>query len=884
MLEPTHDTTLSSHSSKPRRLAKWPADDDDAPSPGGGVPAGAGGNYNFDPGDGNFKKGAIKPIGIVIALLAVIGLGAFLLIGTKKEAEKIPVDKAAEIKKQLLILPKADQMPKWREYAAGQSSSYLKEEALKQLAWAHDPEGVRLATMALTDIQQTIRAQAARALAEYGSPAADTSKDALLKALKEAGKESKPQIGWTLVVLNEKRAIKDVMDMYRAGFLSTVLKLDDSVAFDPNLLVQLIGIDQLATMYGDPSPAVRQLVATVLSRHAQPAYTDALIALLKDEDQEISRQAAPGLGKIGDQRARDPLLEKLKTADADNRTKYLEALRNGIGTKGLLLALGSISQDDRSRWWFRTKQVFDMVRKVADPSGADDLLAYINGDNHIHWQTIAAFALAEVGDVRAVPMLAKRMRMDALKIYSDETDYEMMLKRNNNERVVAARMIADLGVLHPDKREQIRNQAEDAIIFWLHEMPSPHANGMRALAAMDSKKDIDALRKWANPTAKLPLEGQQPPMPEEWVIAQSAMRYVGWMKDEQSYSVLEKALTRRDKDLDVTMDGLMQGGLAILGMTLRALGVGAAQGMSEWGDNKGFTPLMKYIEEPKENEQSRMEACAALAWVATEKDMQEVVDKIKKYDKGDPKDEFRRTCLLETLITRPIPGTAPVLMELLNENSSLSTRHQVARALGKMGFDKDIEAKLFDLMKNEALMVDGTLALALGATPETAARAIAMWADKPKEALEELQDLWFKSFGYWSNEDLDQGNIFRYVDNAEAISHVELKDTPQEWAPVLLTRQFDNLEFDNGPHSFTRVVLRYRLKQMAEGTDPAKQSGAIRTLKFMKEQGVLLTLRDAPGEAGKLASAAYHELMNPKTVKGGVIQTAEETQAEETGE
>ena len=27
----------------------------------------------------------------------------------------------------------------------------------------------------------------------------------------------------------------------------------------------------------------------------------------------------------------------------------------------------------------------------------------------------------------------------------------------------------------------------------------------------------------------------------------------------------------------------------------------------------------------------------------------------------------------------------------------------------------------------------------------------------------------------------------------------------------MLMKQFDNLAFDNGPHSFTRVVLRYRL-------------------------------------------------------------------------
>ncbi len=66
--------------------------------------------------------------------------------------------------------------------------------------------------------------------------------------------------------------------------------------------------------------------------------------------------------------------------------------------------------------------------------------------------------------------------------------------------------------------------------------------------------------------------------------------------------MLEKALTARPKELDVTMEGLMQGGVAILGMSLRAIGVGAAQGMSEWRDHKGFKLLMTYVDEPRNNE------------------------------------------------------------------------------------------------------------------------------------------------------------------------------------------------------------------------------------------------------------------------------------------
>jgi len=418
----------------------------------------------------------------------------------------------------------------------------------------------------------------------------------------------------------------------------------------------------------------------------------------------------------------------------------------------------------------------------------------------------------------------------------------------------------------------IRAQAEDAVIFWLHQMPQPHANGLRALAAMGSTKDIESFRKWAKPEIPLPKEGQQE-MPQEWIVAQSALRYVGWLKDEKSWKTLEESLKARPREVSATMEDLMQGGMAVLGMTLRALGKGASEGFSQWGDRKAFEPLMKYIEEPKENDQSRMDACAALAWVANDEDMLKVAERIQKYSGQLASDKFRRACLLETLIERPVPGTAPALLQLMAPDTDIAVRHQVARAVGKAGLDENVTAKLFEMMNNEAMLNDAALALILGGTPEVAARAIAMYSDKDKATLEELQDLWYKTFGYWSTEDLEKGRIFAWVDNAEAISHITIKDTPQEWARTLLVRQFDNLDFDNGPHSFTRVVLRYRLWKYAQGDDATKRAGAIRTLSIMKEQGVLLALRETPGPAQKLATEAYYELMNPK-VATGVIQTS----------
>ncbi len=849
-------------------FAKWPPDDGAPgapPSPGGGVPAGGG----YDSGDGNFKKGRVGPIAILIGVLAVGGLGAFLAMGAKQEAARFSIEQGEEEKKRIFVLPKAEQATKWREWSIGEkslASDEVRMEAIKQLAWNRDPEGVKAAIDALSYPTEPMQAMAATALAAYGRPMGEPGRDALLAALKKAGPGAKPQIAWALVVLGETRALDDAMQLYRLGHLSKVQRLGGGGAFDTDKIVQLVSLDKLAGMAGDESAAVRQLVATVLSANAEPKWTDTLIKLVQDKDAEVARQAAPGLGKIGEARARDPLIEAMKTADKESRNKYLEALRDGVGTEGLVLGLAAVNQEDEKLSWYQKKQIFDMILALNDPRGGNALFQFIESKPHIHYQTRAAIALAAIGDVRAVPTLAKRLRMDPLKIYSDQYDWEMMLKRDDNERVVAARMIADLAMLHPDKRPLIAEQAEDALIFWIHEQPSPHANGLRALAAMESVKDLDALRKWANPDAPLPKEGQQPPMPEEWVIAQSAMRYVGWLKDARSWGVLEKALTARPKELDVTMDGLMVGGVAILGMTLRAIGVGAADGLSEWRDHKAFKPLFEYVQDPKNNEQSRLQACAALAWVAEKEDFIEVAKKIQEYSGLEKSDQLRRACLLETLIQRPVPGTAGALISLMTPESAVETRHQVARAIAKGGFDQALEAQLFQMMNDDALVNDAALALMLGGSSETAARAVAQYAGKPKAALDELGDLWYRSFGYWSTEDLESGLIFKYVDNADAISKLSIRQTQQEWARVMLMSQFDNLAFDNGPHSFTRVVLRTRLWQMAKGDDDAKRAGAIRALKFMKEQGVLLSLREESGPVGELARAAYFELMNPKVV------------------
>ena len=856
-------------------FAKWPPDDDDVPAGPAGppAPAGGGGGGGSIGDEGNFKKGRFGVLAVALGALIVVAFGVFMYMGVKSEGEKLTVEQIAKEKKNIFVLPPTEQIPHWRKWAASTAEPALQQEALIQLAWAEDSEGPNLAAMAATGSDHRVRGVAAQVLAYYGLPRAEVGKAPLLAALKEADDSDKPQIVWALVTLKAPEVFPTAMEMYRGGFLGKVERLGGGSAFDTELLAGLVSLDELAKLSGDTSASVRQLVATVLSKNAEPKWTSTLIKLVKDPDPEVGREAANGLGKIGDETARAPLLEALRSATDETRQKFLEALRDGIGGEGLVLALDSVKTDSEEKIWFQTKQIFEMLRELADPRAGDAIVRWVDAKKPpLHWLGEAGDRLAEIGDIRGAKYLGDRMRADPTKLYQQskfwEADEGGHLSRTDLPRVVATRMLADLAVMHPEAKAQLKDAAEAAVLAWAKDKPQPHANALRFLAAIGSDKALNDMRDWAFPKKDLPKEGAQPPFPSEYETAQSALRYIGWMKDEASFpKLLDQFKRKKDKKMDITQQGLEGQGIAMLGMALRAVAYGAAQGLAQWGDARAVKPLMELIEDETWHEEARQAACEALAWCADDKTMTEVAKKAIDFTKmNKPPKQVIGACYAATLALRPVPTAVPALVDLITPDLDRGVRLAIAHAIGVSGFDSTVEGKLFEKLQNAETRNSAALALVMGGSTDTAARTIAMYADFGKDALDDLKDDYFRAFGYWSDEDFKRGNLYRWVDNAVAIGHVKVGDAPQDWARQRLTAQFDNLKFDNGPHSETRVVLRYRLYNEAKNGDPAKKKGAIATLQFMKEKGVLMALRQEKGDTGEMAKKAFHDLMNPKTV------------------
>jgi HEAT repeat protein len=846
-------------------------------------------NNAFAAEDGNFKRGAVKPIAIIVGILLVAGAAVFAFMSAKTEAQSLSKEAVNKELQEIQLLPKAEQLPRWRKWADTENEPLLRQEALVHLAWAKDVQSLPVITKGLGALDHTVRGVAAMALVDFGSPTADPAKPALLKALGESNSTDKPQICWALVVLKEQSAFDAIMAEYRLGHLGGIQKLDGYPAFDAEALASLVSIDKIASLAGDESDSVRQLVATTLSQTADSKWTDTLIRLVNDRVVEVAREAAVGLGKIGNERATQPLVDALSKADKASREKFLQALRDGMGANGLVLALKTVNHDKAETEKFQTKQIFDMLKELEDPRGGDALYQYVQTNSRApaHWRLEAGMRMAEIGDVRGSEVLGWRMSQDPLKLYNDVDWPE--LRRDDNERVFAARMLADLAVIHPERHDYLIKTAEDGVLDWIDpkNKPQPHANGMRFLALVGTKRAIPLLEKWSDPKEKLPNEGAQPPFPEEWATAQSALRYLGWMKEPAGWRILEKQLHRRNKKLDVSWDSLMQGGLTILGMTLRALGVGSSDGFAQWGDPKAYDDLVKYLEDPMENEQARMEACFALSWVATDAQMATVVKKIHDNSKGDAKGNFLRQCYLETIIHRPVPDATAGLVDLLSpSNPDIELRHQAARAIGMGGITPAMVPQIFQKLSDISLKADATLALILGADADTASRAIATYNDPgtPVEAIEELKDVYNKTFGYWSDRNYESGDIARWVQNAEAIAHVKVHDQLQDWPRIILGRNLvESIEIDNGPHSMTRVQLRARLVQDAKGNNDVKRAEAIRILKFIKEKGVLMALRYEPAPLGELAHQAFFEVMNPKASSESVPESPKAQKQQQPG-
>jgi HEAT repeat protein len=134
------------------------------------------------------------------------------------------------------------------------------------------------------------------------------------------------------------------------------------------------------------------------------AAVEPLIAVLKDNDWWVQRDAAEALGKIGDTRAVDPLIANENNIE---NVSYLLALQEWeklikFGEAAVEPLIAVLKDKDSE---IRENSA-EALGEIGDARAVDPLIAALkDNDKDVRWH--AASALGEIGDTRAVePLIA----------------------------------------------------------------------------------------------------------------------------------------------------------------------------------------------------------------------------------------------------------------------------------------------------------------------------------------------------------------------------------------------------------------------------------------------------------------------------------------------
>ncbi len=872
--------------------------------------------------EGDFKSGRFKPA-YAIGGVAVLGLiGAFIYFGKKaSETTLRPEEVHAEVRK-ILVRPTAEQVKEWRRILDdGKSDPRMKQEAIFQLARLRDKESVPkfIKMLADTDNHATVRVLS-MALLEFPRADIQPAVPSLRKKLDAANNEDQPQIAATLVYARDKESFKKLFEIYKKDVMKSAKSVDGSSSFDPEELVELTDRGSFRAFAKDEQSGVRQLVATVLSK--QPAKEDlsTLVDLLKDKDIEVSSAAAVGIAKLNDASASALLVAKLGEAEkTDNETarkRYVEALRNGIGGAGLVYAL-KVVPHDVADLESRGRYILEELRELADPAAASAYKEYLKDEkNPPHYRAQVALALADVGDPDAVPFLAERMDKVGIGFNCGGENTPKCLSNNLGwkrqppvdadpvtfrEQQFSAQDIGDLAVLYPEKKGDFLAVAGPHIKKFNGWFPAPWLVASRALAYMGDPETLDWTKKivkdMKKPDEKLVNLGDPDPAcgatKEKGCLIfrmnefATASRYVGRSNDASYVDTLAKWLERpKDKhhnEIRLSM-GEMElaqnpGYREFLLNTAQA----AVDGLAEWGPNasKASDKVLKLIKDKDHGMFPRLMAGRAFGMIASEKDMVAALKESKA--SADPD---HRVAIMMAAQLRPTAEVVAAALEQLaptQDPAMLGVNAWAARVVG-YGGTKGVEDKLLKLLDEKETRVYAALAIALGGDDDLVRRGMVLFEQKSRadqkwdNELNTLRSLYLDTFDSrgLTPDDIESGRIYRFVRNAELMKRAgasdemaEGKASSHEWAAIYLASGLKRLDMNaTVPGGMDRLILRFKLNKAAKTGDDATKALAIETLKFFKEQGSIMALREEAGTTGELARRAFFELRHPELAQG----------------
>ncbi len=866
----------------------------------------------------DFTKRRIKPVTALVGLgIVALGAGLFFMARRSAEVHKDPAAIQAEVKK-VLLQPLDEQVKSWRKVLDSKDSDErLRQEAIFQLARLRDAESADRFVKMLPDAsdEATIRILS-MALLEFPREKVAGAKAALEKKFDKKTTANEPQITAALVYIRDKEYFEKIVAIYKKDVMNSAKRVDGSQSFDPVELAQLTDRATFSKLAKDDKAGVRQLVAIYLSDDPKKEDLDTLTLLLNDKDIEVSSASSVGIAKLNDPGATKILVDKLEAAEkTDNETarkRYIDALKNGMGGAGLTYALKVVPQDPEME--SRGRYILTELRELADPNAAAAYKEYLaDKTNPAHYRSQIALALADIGDADAVPYLAERLdakgigwqctppNKDCLcnsKLPAADSCLSSNLGWTRQapvdadpvtfrEHQFASQDIGDLALLYPDKKGAFLALSADHLKKFNSWFPSPWLQPVRALAYMGDKDTLDWAKKNSN-EFKLPPEDQVNPSTELSMRENgfaTATRYLGYAGDDSGIDTLTKYLKRprtakgdeiflEASEMEIAKNPTFREALLF---TAQA----STDALAEWGPKaaKATKPIMDLIQDKHHGTFPRLMAGRTLGMIATPQDLADALKQAKGWTDSEAK-----IAVLMGVQHRATPELAAAALELIaptTDGQGLAVNRWAARVVG-WGGTKGLEDKLLKMMDDDTTRPFATLAIVLGGDEDLVRRGLATFDEKAKAKnrwdgdLQAIRGDFLDSFESrpLTGEDVDSGRLYRFVRNADVMKRLGASDSggltgagtsAHDWAAGHLATGLRHLDMNaTVPGGIDRLMLRAKLIKAAKTGDDATKSAAVGVLKFLKEQGVIMSLRNEAGATGDLARRAFFELRNPE--------------------
>jgi HEAT repeat protein len=741
----------------------------------------------------NRRTSTFGRIVTVALIVGAVGLGGFAFWTQQRaEEQKQKLEAIGEMPKEKVPGALRDLLPKL-------SNPDLKRRALKNLGHYKDEQSIPLLIDHLKHGGK-IRRAAAWALAKIGPPKASKAKDELLKVLPKTDSRDRAQVVWTLAVLGEEKAADAILEQFSKGMLQN---LD---GFDPKVIVDVLGPERLASdaLLKHEKESVRRLTAHALGESGSKSALEPLSKLLeyelgreaKKQSTEVIRAAAAGLGRIGDPAAARPLFNVLKNKP-NMAQAVLDALRQSTAAPKLALLAKEAEQKSVQR---------DLVRLLSnthDPQIADDLAHFLDSDD-TEIRNTAAFALADIRDARAAPVLFELARAD---------------DQSQADRALGGLM----KIANPDMT--------DELLTLLDEEEGRRATIVRILGETGDSS--------VGPEIKKVLDT------DDVGAAAEALATLDY--DPTYDKMLRMAERPRDKNMAARSAADRKTGQEKLRKERRA----AIEALGIYGRSEAFETLTTIVEDDeKEDYELRRKSAASVGRVATADQMKKVIDKIQ----DDTLDERSRRYYVQALWQKPHPELSGEMLDLAADSEApIPVRRAAALAVGYAGKPGN-DARIAEMLDKEEMRRHAAFAAVLGADQKTSEKLRKVLSED-REVRDILQNAlsgdrnWFMLL----NEEMFESNqIYRRLHTSDVLNSGG-RETAFGYA---WTRTINTLRSGwGGPFGVSAHYVRQELygKLADDGSESKHRKLAAKALAAIPERGLLLRARNQEGKTGQIA-------------------------------